>query len=81
MAITTESASTRQFVNVLGVQLTAIDTGLTQVLRTPSNITLDFGFKTKTIEGVDGLGRKVLTGRTVSEAMGMVEITFGKSNL
>lgn len=81
MAITTESASTRQFINTLGVQITSIDTGLTQVLRTPSNITIDFGFKTKTIEGVNGLGQKVLTGRTVSESMGMVEITFGKSNM
>jgi hypothetical protein len=81
MAITTESASTRQFVNVLGVQLTSIDTGLTEIIRTPNNFTIDFGFKTSKITGVNGLGQKCNLSTTTIEAMGMVEITVGKQDL
>lgn len=81
MAITTESASTRQFVNVLGVQLTSIDTGITQIVRTPNNFTLDFGFKSSKITGVNGLGQKCNLSNTVTEAMGMVEITVGKQDV
>ena len=81
MAVTTESASTRQFVNVLGVQLTSIDTGLTQIIRTPNNFTIDFGFKSTKITGVNGLGQKCNLSTTVNEATGMVEITVGKSDV
>lgn len=81
MAVTTESASTRQFVNILGVQLRSIDTGLTQIIRTPNNFTIDFGFKSTKITGVNGLGQKCNLSTTVNEATGMVEITVGKQDL
>jgi hypothetical protein len=81
VAITTEKAITKKFINILGVQLIDIATGLTNVLRTPSKMTIDYGFGTKTTMGIDGLGREALIDRVVNKAMAELEIEFGGDSM
>lgn len=81
MAITTEKGITERFINVLGVQLIDIATGLITVLRTPSKLMIDYGIGTKTTTGVDALGRETLIDRVVNKAMAEIEVEYGGDSL
>lgn len=80
MAITTEKGITERLVGTVSVQFIDQQTGLMQVLKTPNNFMIDNGVKTKTQEGMDTLGRKVIIDRYTTDVMPEMQVSFPGGN-